>query len=140
MIWWMRSIRAVMMAAAVFGGGLVCAAPEPIPFKNGATEEALPPGATLLLAVLVAALAASLVFAWYRRRPKRARGAGGGMLRGLLARPTASARAIQVLDSARLDVRTSLYTVQWRDRELLVACSDHGVALLASDTADEAQS
>jgi hypothetical protein len=136
----MRSIRTVLTTAAAFGGRLAYAAPEPIPFKSPATDEALPPSATLLLALLVTALAVSLVFAWYRRRPTRPSGAGAGMLRGLLARPTASGRAIQVLDSARLDVRTSLYTVQWRDRELLVACGDHGVALLASDAADEAQS
>lgn len=54
------------------------------------------------------------------------------------ALPTRRQRAVQVLESVRLADRTRVSVLRYRGRELLVAHSEHAIAVLADEAATPA--
>ena len=78
-----------------------------------------------------AALACLLVLAAAIVVLKRWAPAGGAL-------PARRLRAVQVIESVRLADRTRVSVVRYRDRELLVAHSEHAIAVLADDAATPA--
>lgn len=96
------------------------AASAAIPFRSDADLRGdgvgLPAAALACLLVLVAAIA--ILKRW---------GPSGAAL------PARRLRAVRVIESVRLADRTRVSVLRYRDRELLVAHSDHAIAVLSDE-------
>jgi hypothetical protein len=110
-----------------------CAAAPARAAGTGAAADNLPPGTWTTLIVLCLLLLVSVAFAWYRQR-----GSAGPAFWPDWRRWRAGERAarINVVATARLDQRTSLYEVEWDGRRLLLANGERGVRLLCKAEAD----
>lgn len=111
------------IAGAAFASAPDAAAPaqasSAIPFRQSAPEEA--GTSSVAGALLMCAIALGVIVLVLRRR---------GNLRGQLR--GGGLRMIEVVESARLSDRARVSVIRYRGRELLVAHSDHAIAVLDS--------
>lgn len=132
---WGGAVAAALLGAAVAradagrGEGLAAAPGAGIPFKRG-DEHGARAGAIVTLAVIAVVAAGALALA--RRAGWLARQRPGGSSRGwrAWAATAAGERPLIHLQALRLTPRASLHLVRWRDRDLLVACSEAGVTVV----------
>ncbi|QHI99157.1 hypothetical protein GT347_14935 [Xylophilus rhododendri] len=106
--------------------------PSSIPVRRE-EPEGTPTIAAAVLLVLVLIAAVALQRHWLRQRKAppaaRAQTTHGGTLRRLFA-PVLAAPEFSVRSSRRLTPRASLHLVEWRGRQLLLGCTDAGIAVL----------